>query len=94
MCPRQVRCKLNGAVIIVAIGCTDAHGFDFLNATHLVDDYLQCFHTGVYIVFYLLVATGLDGCGGFDVTTGIDNTKNGVCTSQIQADDIRLHYIL
>ena len=81
VCPRQVRGKLNGSVIVVAVRGTNAHSLDFLYAAHLVDDDLKGLYTRVYIVFYFLIAASLNGCSGPDVAAGVDNSKHGVRTS-------------
>ena len=81
VCPRQVRRKLDGAFIVVGIGSADAHGLDFLQSAHLLDDGLQCHDAGVDIVLGLLVATGLDGCRGLDVAACVNDSKHGVRAS-------------
>ena len=38
--PRQVRSFLDSALVVVAVGGADAHRFDFLDTTNLLDDRL------------------------------------------------------
>ena len=79
--PGQVRSKLNRTLIIVAVRRTDTHCLDFLNAAYLVDNDLQCFNTGIHIVFCLFVITCFDSRSSLDLTTGINDSKYGVGAS-------------
>ena len=92
--PRQVGGKLDGTVIIVAVGGADAHRLDLVDTAHLLDDGLQGLDTSVDVGLGRLEATGLDGGGCLDVAACVDNTKHGVRTSQVQADNVRLQNLL
>ena len=74
--PRQIGGKLDGAVIVIAIGGANAHGLDLIDAANLVDDDLQGLDTCVDIVLDLFIAAGLDSGCSLDVTTGIDNAEH------------------
>ena len=73
--PRQIRSKLDCAVIIVAVRSTNTHGLDFLDTANLLDDRLQSLDRCGYVIIYITVTTSFDGCGGLDIATGINNTK-------------------
>ena len=87
--PRNVGGVFYCTFIIIGIGGSDAHGFDFLHTAHLVDDDLQCLHGGIHIITNGGKALCLDGSGGLDVATAVNNTKNRVGTPQIQSDNVR-----
>ena len=94
MGPRQVRRELDSTTIVVSVGSTDAHRFDFLKAATLLDNHLQSLDTGVNVCLRCLKTASLDGRCCLDVSASVDNAEDGVCASQIQADDIRLHHLL
>ena len=79
--PRQIRSKLDSAVIIIAIRSTNTHGLDFLDTADLLDDGLQSLNRCGHVIIYIVVATSLDGSSGLDIATGINNTKYRVGTS-------------
>ena len=94
MAPRQVGSKLDGAVIIVAVRCTNTHCLDHVDASHLFDDRLQSSHASVHVVFHFVVALSLDSGSGLDLATTVNNTEDGVCSAQIQTDHIRFQCLL
>ena len=75
MCPRQVGSKFDGAVVVVAIGCTDTHSLDFFNTAYLFNDRLQCFNRSFDIVFNFGVTTSFDSGSSFDFTTSINDAE-------------------
>jgi hypothetical protein len=81
MSPWQVRSKLDGAVIIVAIGSSDAHSLDFVKAAYLFDNGKENLHAGIHIRFWCGVPAGLDGSCSLDVSSGVDNAENRISTS-------------
>ena len=79
--PRKIGCKLYCSRIIVTIGSTDSHSFNFLYTAHLVDNYLQRLHGCIDIILYALISLGFDGCGSLDISSAVDNTKDRVRSS-------------
>ena len=72
---------LNGATVIVGIGRTYAHRLDFLYASYLVDNHLECSDSRLGISFGSGIALGLDGCCSLDVTSAIYNSKYRICAA-------------
>ena len=87
--PHQVGCILYRSAVEVAIGSTDAHSLDVVNASHSIDDGDEGLYSLVHVVFNLVVALCFDGSGSLDFPSGINDTKHGVGTSQVQSDHIR-----
>ena len=74
--PRKVRRKLNRAVVVVAVWCTNAHRLDFLDAAHLIDNRFEGLHRSIDIVLYIVINLRLDSGCGLDFATAIDDSKH------------------
>ena len=90
LAPNEVGSVLDVASVVICVGCADTHGLDFFNATHLVDDNLQSLDGCIDVFLTCLITLGLDGSCGLDVATAVNDTENGVSSSQIQANHVGL----
>ena len=87
--PLKVGSKLDGAAIVVTVGSSDTHGLDLVDAAALLNNRLQGSYTSVYILLGRGIALRLDGCCGLDFATAVNDTEDGVSSTQIETDDIR-----
>ena len=90
MAPSQVWRKFYRALVVVTVRCTDTHCLDLINSANLVDDHMKGFYGSLHVVFYLIIALGLNSCSCLDVATAVHNTKHRVGTTEIQTNDVRL----
>ena len=85
-----LRSVLDVAGVVICVRRANTHGLDFFNAAHLVDDNLKSIDGCIDIFLTCLITLGFDGSSGLDVATAVNDTENGVCSSQIQANHVGL----
>ena len=93
MSPGQIGSELDGAVVVVAVGGSDAHSLHLRCSAYLIQEGLQASHTSLDESVGGLVLLRLDAVLCNDFATGINNSENGVGTTQVHTNHIRFYFV-
>ena len=91
--PRQVGSELDGAVVVVAVGSTDAHALHLVGSANLCQKGLQASHASLYEGFSGLVLLRLDTVLCNDLATSVNDSEYGVGTTQVHTNHIGFHFV-
>ena len=81
--PREVRCELDRAVEVVPIRSAYTDTADFLFATDLLDEHIESRDQVIEVELNIIVCCGLDRSVNDDITTGVDDTEDGIRTTEV-----------
>ena len=93
MRPGKVGSELDSAVVVVAVGRTDAHALHLVGTANLFQQRLQASHAGLNESLRSLVLLRLDAVLCHDFTTSINNSEHGVGTTQVHTNHIGFNFV-
>ena len=88
--PTKVRSIFNSTIIEIAVRSTNTHSLNLAQATYLINDWLQGINSSINIIIYRVITLSLYSCRCLNIATTINNTKYGVSSAKIQANNIWL----
>ena len=81
--PREVRGELDRAVEVVTVRRTYTDTTDLLLATDLLDEHIEACDEVIQVELNIVVGSSLDRGIDDDITTGVDDTEDGVRPTEV-----------